>query len=95
MTEAEYKAAHIALWDWLYQHPSEDKADWPGWKEYGDVEGFCFACVFCDGECYRCPLKVERCSFDGSPYQKWGDGSEKTKKKYAAMIRDAWREVPE
>jgi hypothetical protein len=30
MTEQEYKAAHIELWQWLYDNPREDKEDWPG-----------------------------------------------------------------
>jgi hypothetical protein len=33
MTEAAYKANHIALWQWLYDNPDEKKCEWPGWND--------------------------------------------------------------
>jgi hypothetical protein len=107
MNEAELKAAHEALWNYLSENPDERKEDWPGWNSKNDLYGeifedynACFACyydnmqdgMFC---CDDCPLQIAKCGNEKSPWKKWcRAGSEKTRKKYAAMIRDAWREIP-
>jgi hypothetical protein len=106
MTEAQYKEAHIALWDWLFHHPSKEKYNWPGWEHngggYGEVFGDCFACECSardnggtERNCLFCPLKKEACLDAPSIYDHWVKISDpKVRKKYAAIIRDAWREVP-
>jgi hypothetical protein len=106
MTEAQYKEAHIALWDWLFHHPSMGKKDWPGWKEkggqYEDIENYCFACQSCSGNdapywvnCGSCPLEITPCGDDESPFEYWfWSYSPRIRKKYALIIRDSWREVP-
>jgi hypothetical protein len=102
MTESEYKAAHIALWQWLYDNPERSKGSWPGWEvnggEHGACHNDCFACELCwsnHESCEKCPLSF-RCHDDGSPYKEWDAAStRRTRKKYAAIIRDAWREIPQ
>jgi hypothetical protein len=97
MTESEYKAAHTALWDWLFRHPSQGKEKWPGWKINGGEHEClknCFACDFCgqQSNCAKCPLSF-RCYGDGNPYEKWQLAvTPRTRKKYAAMVRDGWCE---
>jgi hypothetical protein len=103
MTEAEYKALHIELWQWLYDHPDKGKEDWPGWEKYcdktGHIHNLCFACVFA-GYCVPyCPLNQELmqgCRYDQGAYASWCDsyGKPDEHRKYAALIRDAWRKVP-
>jgi hypothetical protein len=106
MTNAEYKAAHIEMWQWLYDNPEKNKKDWPGWNFNGGQYTFnvslCFACVLAterstDIPCaYCCPLdqNVMKGCGDDSPYAKWHDVAKDdatTRQKYAALIRDAWR----
>jgi hypothetical protein len=101
MTEEDYRAAHIELWKWLHDNPSEDKEDWPGWAKYGFVVRNCFACDYaCEledfNECERCPIreKTGECDFSYSIWNRWRDAeTDRTRKKYAAIIRDAWREI--
>jgi hypothetical protein len=119
MTEAEYKAAHIELWQWLYGNPFEGKGDWPGWRwndgQYDRVKNLCFACevaVYKIDEsenkpaiiriCNACPLDAatfKSCTTttDGkySIYGMWKNAkSIMDRQHYAAVIRDAWREIP-
>jgi hypothetical protein len=99
MTEAQCKAAHIDLWDWLYHHPSKNKYEWPEWGtnggQYVHVLNRCFACDLCFGRCRHCLLEIKHCEYSDSEFKQWSHAtSEKTRKKYAAIIRDAWREVP-
>ena len=90
------------LWYWLHSHPSRGKRDWPGWSANGGPTPWCFcSCPCCEyalrggGSCRRCPLKSlwgTDCTGDESPYFKWNRSrSPKTRKKYAAQIRDAAR----
>jgi hypothetical protein len=108
--EAEYKALHIELWQWLYDHPDKDCHVWPGWEDCDEVPGsYCLACQFAfeqeerDDEihfvCDYCPLDqgiMKMCQGQGTFYD-WCEaryiGDSKAAQKYAAMIRDAWREV--
>jgi hypothetical protein len=106
MTEAEMKAAHIALWDWLYENPGEEKDDWPEWAwnggQYSGVFDDCFACEMAKdkndrvtiGRCTYCPLQIMSCrSGPESAYESWYNAEDaETRKKYAAVIRDAWRD---
>ena len=52
MTRKELRAAHVAMWTWLADHPGKGKTDWPGWKQLGIVPHMddeyrhaCFACA--------------------------------------------------
>jgi hypothetical protein len=113
MTESEYKALHIELWQWLYDNPGKKKEDWPRWRKHDTyAAGFCFACEYA-GElmwsgfphpesvrCDNCPLNqdiMRMCRDKEGAYARWydaiQDGDEEAAKKYAALIRDAWREV--
>ena len=101
-SKKQYEEAHerhIILWDWCAKHPTKEKDDCPMWEENGgeweENENACFACEVCDQadlSCTHCPIDwgVESCCTTGSPYLKWADSeSMKTRKKYAALIRDA------
>jgi hypothetical protein len=104
MADSGLKAAHIALWDWLYQHPAAWKRHWPGWRENGGklfAGNSCFACTFAgfdeyaDPRCDNCPLDqnvMHGCrQHTASAYVCWERASDpEIRKKYAAMIRDAW-----
>jgi hypothetical protein len=66
MSFDELHAAHIALWDWLANHPEARKTNWTGWGRYdAKVYRSCFACVYAkrlrrDNElepCRCCPIK--------------------------------------
>jgi hypothetical protein len=111
MIESESKSLHIELWQWLYDHPSKRKSDWPGWKgNVGDAKQWrCFACAVAAmsshrgwADCEICPLNQEimvGCSIiKAGAYRRWVEAGVykdmKSRKKYAAIIRDAWREVP-
>jgi hypothetical protein len=108
MTEAEYKAGHIALWQFLYDNPGKDKEEWPGWQDekwseirlYHFIEIYCFACrwaysIDAVSACESCPLDqsvMHRCTGLFSACYRWVNAkTAKTKKKYAAIIRDAWK----
>jgi len=96
---------HIKIWDWLYQNPSKDKEDWPEWDfnggEVKEVMALCFACKEAGinkngySNCHRCPIKWNggHCENIDSEYAKWHDSkTDKTRKKYAKIIRDKeWR----
>ena len=104
MMEAEMKAAHRELWQWLYDNPGAWKRHWPGWMENGGkffAGNYCFACAFAgfdayaDPQCGNCPLDQSvmcGCRQDTtSAYVCWEKAiGRETRKQYAAMIRDAW-----
>jgi hypothetical protein len=107
MTESEYKALHIELWQWLYDNPGEGKGDWPRWiRNGGDIENafiLCFACAFANASsrgfyCRSCPLDqriMKTCDVEESAYVKWiRSYRHESRREYAALIRDAWRDVP-
>ena len=105
MAETGAKAAHIALWQWLYENPGRWKRHWPGWRENGGAffaGNSCFACAYAgfdeyaDPRCDQCPLDQDVMHGCGqhtdSAYICWEKASgPEARKKYAAMIRDAWR----
>jgi hypothetical protein len=100
MTEAEYKTLHIELWQWLYDNPGKPKQAWPGWEEHEDSIHRCFACDFAS-DCVHCPLDKEIMR-GCNPYLKhskagafllWCE-SNYCDTEAAALIRDAWREIP-
>ena len=105
MTELDLKAAHITLWQWLYEHPDKTICDWPGWEVNGrsflGLINNSFACAVAkmrgpSGACeHRCPLdqqKIKGCYVNKKgALQQWKkEKSIKKKQKYAAIIRDAW-----
>jgi hypothetical protein len=102
MTEAQYKEAHIALWDWLCNFPMRYEEDWPMWKKnggpYDEVYEYNFACEYSSQKngalnCTACPLEIQFCPLSKSPWNIWYQShSIKTRKKYAAIVRDSWRE---
>lgn len=91
---------HRKLWDWLYHHPSKDKDDWPRWiHNGGDINGdgvvsLCFLCEYSRHTgtgCRGCPLDWEitkYCVWNGYFDRYSRVSSPKTRKKYAALIRD-------
>lgn len=93
----EYHERHIELWDWCFHHPSSEKYNCPMWRwndgPWEDENGSeCHACDACGFRCGECPVDWGKptCSSEGSPFDKWCDaGSPKTRKKYAALVRDA------
>jgi hypothetical protein len=97
--EAKYRAGHIALWDWLYHHPSKLPENWPGWisNAYRHIEYIrSFGCDFSYFECDACPLELKTCNRKDSVLAHWYQAkSPKSRKKYAAIMRDSWREIPE
>lgn len=88
----------IELWEWLAKTGAEDKAKWPGWKNYGFMRCDCPLCEYdfrhrrgsCFKICDYCPLErgYNGCYF--TPYDNWedeavfGKASPTTLKKYAA-----------
>jgi len=102
----EAHGRHIELWDWLFHHPSKEKESCPKWEDNGGkwegVSHDCFACEIddsVDANCHSCPVDwgSERCLRWDSPYRKWSDAEPpKTRKKYAALVRDAvWMKYEE
>jgi len=98
------KAAHIAMWEWLYQNPEKSKRHWPGWRHNGgefSAGNYCFACIsagldeYAEPRCNNCPLyQGVMCGcrqHTESAYACWERATDpETRKKYAGMIRDAW-----
>lgn len=81
-----------------------EKRDWPRWEENGGdvpyVFDRCFAC-FVDaargGGCIGCPCDWGNgrngCNLPGSPFYEWNlTKTPRTRKKYALLVRDAWKE---
>ena len=103
----EAHGRHIELWDWCYHHPSKAKASCPKWKDNGGEweanDWECFACEVIDSggsSCRACPVDWGEdclCCSKNSPFNKWDDSqSPKTRKKYAALVRDAvWMKYEE
>lgn len=46
LTKEETIQRHREMWGWLAENPMKDKLDWPGWGEYGDIDGDCFLCEY-------------------------------------------------
>jgi hypothetical protein len=81
--------AHKEMWQWLSEHPTKEKGEWPGWDRNGGTTAFallnCFACEYSeDGKdtgctCINCPLVWPNdflnyaCEKEGSPYLNWTD----------------------
>lgn len=78
------------MWDWLSNHPTKDKAEWPGWECNGGdiqkVENHCFACEYdtqnykklnqpCKITCIMRSLWPEGCTYEDSPFHKWDNPS--------------------
>jgi len=86
---------HILLWDWCTNHPAKDKDDCPMWQRNGGkwrgVWADCFACHIDENtDCKKCPMDAKACKNDVSYFAKYRLAKTlKTRKKYAALIRDA------
>ena len=109
MTEQQLRALHIELWQWLYNNPSKTVREWPGWYADTGTDFLMrvvlqwqgnFACVVAGGPCLTCPLDqnvmhgCRRGYKTKAAYVRWENaGCIATRKKYAALIRDSWREV--
>ena len=104
------KENHHRLWQWLGDHPKEEKHDWPEWDyNGGQVQRMPFLCFACDEAtleeekgilCKWCPCEwgPEKilCLNRKSPYFKWDNAkTPKTRKRWAYATRDAWREGKE
>jgi hypothetical protein len=98
---------HIMMWDELAETGSPYKQFtrvhicYPSTRTcYACVEAnnkrTCYACVEAKNNCEYCPIDwgTSCCEDKGSPYTKWFFAeTTKTRKKYAAIIRDlVWRE---
>ena len=92
---------HKRMWNWLAKTGSKTKFAWPEFyilnPKNGRVIQFpdndCFACELNQDNCRFCPIdwngKGEDCYSPNSPYLKWENAKTiKTRKKYAAIIRD-------
>ena len=44
LTRDEAIRLHRELWDWLTRNPDKKKMDWPRWKNFGSMNGYCFFC---------------------------------------------------
>jgi len=104
MTKKErLKKLHQELWQWLADHPEENKWDWPKWKENGgrykgDSIAHCFACAYSkDPVCKDCPCdwgEGRNCEHSsGTIFTMWRDSYENNEErtKYALLIKDAWK----
>jgi len=88
LTKKEAYSKHREVWDWFYHHPPKEKYEWPDWEKY-PFYMFCFLCVVHNNDCNKCPLGEK-----SGLYWKWNDAkSSKTRKKYAALIRDIVNET--
>lgn len=90
------------LWAWCAE-TGESKLDWPKWiGNGGRIDpgvAFCPCCCYatthggedtCDGHCPLDSLWPNGCRISPSPYELWlAANTSKTRKKYAAAIRDA------
>ena len=55
---------HHNLWTWIAKNPEKAKEDWPGWEQFPNMEGECFACQWvhntfgheCKDGKIHCPL---------------------------------------
>lgn len=106
LTFKQAEKLHKALWGWLAETGAREKDEWPEWKfnkgKVPEVSNDCFACeiksesINCNPN--RCPIDwgYDSCLEEDSPYLKWGKvpSTVKTRKKYAAIIRDLpWRKI--
>jgi len=67
VTMEDYRKVHVALWQWLSEHPQAEKQDWPGWADVhpDDVNlPRCMPCLFSirkaetfHTRCGECPIK--------------------------------------
>ena len=87
---------HIILWNWCILNPFEEKYNCPMWQRVGGkwrrVAVDCFAChIDGDNDCKKCPMEAKACKCgDNSYFDKWAKAkTAKTRKKYAALLRDA------
>ena len=46
ITKEETLRLHRELWNWLADHPEEEKEDWPGWKKWILMTNYCFLCNY-------------------------------------------------
>lgn len=98
LTFEKAKELHRELWGWLaetgnlfkWDHPKHDE-----WKsKYIGFHG-CFPCTLSNFDCTKCPIDSEHIGSCRYPYEEWSSAqTPKTRKEYAAMIRDwEWKEL--
>jgi hypothetical protein len=93
---------HVELWNWLAEHPHDEKEDWPSWKEigeeYGNENSYCFACILAGDTnarrnstgCQACPMPKEYCDMKGSIYSRWREAETgHDRSSLAESMRDA------
>ena len=94
------KENHYALWNWLAEHPTKGKSNWPGFKTLSNLDAMpeitCFACIEYDHDCDFCPLrKAAACSSGYKPsiaFWQWKNARDKKERtRLALLIRDAWK----
>lgn len=82
---ATHAEAHKALWLWLAENGTKNKAGWPGWEQNGGPWPMprqkCFACIDAfdqENHCPKCPLSWGQhysdtipCERPGALYDKW------------------------
>ena len=100
LTRKQAIRLHRELWDWLYENPEKGKDDWPRWEfnegKIKEVENDCFLCelamrdgvVICE-KCILSPIPYKPVFCLNCLYDRWHNAeTNKTRKKYAAIIRD-------
>ena len=93
----------IELWEWLAETGEEWKADWPGWKKYGNI---CWShCWFCEYsnrklkndtgvECRECPLSGKDFECDRLYYGEWKAAkTPHARKKYAKLFLEQIKSI--
>lgn len=103
LTRKQAVRLHRELWDWLYENPDKKKHHWPRWElnngRIKEVHSECFLCHISDFDCEACilnPKPFKNTTYTntdklclGGLWQRWNDvKTPKTRKKYAALIRD-------
>lgn len=99
LTKAKALLICYSLWSWLAKTGHDTKEDWPGWKKWGKMKENCPCCEYViryHNTCSKCPLidlwprNCQQFSTNDTSWEKWMYASSKeTRKKYAAVIRNA------
>ena len=87
---------HKDKWGHFAKTGNKDIYACPNWESMMNFPNRCSACAIAKISCRFCPIKWDNgkiCSDNDSYFQKWRNAkTPKTRKKYAAIIRDMpWR----
>lgn len=94
------KAIEISIELWTYlAETGNDKWEWPGWEEYGEMDNDCALCEYTTrkrDDCDSCSYyeKFGYCNLEDMPYRMWTWAeSMRERKKYATQFLNQLREV--